>query len=103
MPTNFERVLIDVPGSQYVTVSHGAQEADRLTSFENFILSGGSLSLGGPSTFNGSLSLLGGGTERRGQRGGHRGVHLGRRQDERLRHVPDFCGQRQPAQPAARR
>jgi hypothetical protein len=60
VPTNFERVLIDVPGSQFVTVSRGSQAADRLTSFENFILSGGSLNLGGPSTFNGSFSLLGG-------------------------------------------
>ena len=60
VPTNFERVLIDVPGSQFVTVSRGSQAADRLTSNENFILSGGSLNLGGPSTFNGSFSLLGG-------------------------------------------
>jgi autotransporter-associated beta strand protein len=60
VPTNFETVLIDVPGSQFITLSRGAQAADKLTSFENFVISGGSLSLGGPSTFNGSLSLLGG-------------------------------------------
>jgi filamentous hemagglutinin family protein len=60
VPTNFETVLIDVPGSQFVTVSAGAQTARRLTSNENFVISGGSLSLGGPSTFNSSLSLLGG-------------------------------------------
>jgi autotransporter-associated beta strand protein len=60
VPTNFETVLIDVPGSQFVTVSRGAQAANRLTSNENFVIAGGSLDLGGASSFTGSLSLLGG-------------------------------------------
>ena len=60
MPTNFDTVLIDVPGSQFVTVSAGAQAAARLTSNENFVIAGGSLNLNRPSSFNGSLSLLGG-------------------------------------------
>jgi autotransporter-associated beta strand protein len=60
VPTNFERVLIDVAGNQLVTVSGGSQFADRLTSYESFLISGGSLSLGGSSVFYGGLKLRGG-------------------------------------------
>jgi hypothetical protein len=60
VPTNFETVLIDVAGNQLVTVSRGAQFADRLTSYESFLISGGSLSLGGSSVFYGGLTLRGG-------------------------------------------
>jgi len=60
VPNALDPVVVDVPGSQFITVSGGAQAAARLASSENFIVSGGSLSLGGASSFNGSLSLLGG-------------------------------------------
>jgi len=39
-----------VPGAQLVTLSNGARFGGKLVSFEDFLLSGGSLSLGGPSS-----------------------------------------------------
>jgi hypothetical protein len=60
VPLAFETALIDVPGTQLVTVSDGARAAGKLQAFEDFLISGGSLSLGGPSFFYGALSLTGG-------------------------------------------
>jgi autotransporter-associated beta strand protein len=59
-PLASETVLVDVPGAQLVSVSDGSRFAGKLVSFEDFALSGGSLSLGGPSFFNGGLTLSGG-------------------------------------------
>lgn len=59
-PTGTETVLIDVPGLETVTVSGGERAAHMLTSNENFTIRGGSLDLGGASTFNATLTLSGG-------------------------------------------
>jgi hypothetical protein len=59
-PLASETVLVDVPGAQLVSVSDGSRFAGKLVSFEDFTISGGSLSLGGPSFFNGGLALSGG-------------------------------------------
>jgi len=64
VPTSTTDVVIDVAGSETVTVSTGAQAARTLTSQENLAISGGSLSLGSVvadvSTINGALDLSGG-------------------------------------------
>jgi autotransporter-associated beta strand protein len=60
VPVFSETVLIDVPGAQLVTVSDGWRFAGKLSAFEDFLISGGSLNLGGPSFFNAALTLTGG-------------------------------------------
>jgi hypothetical protein len=60
IPTSDETVVIDVPGLQTITVSGGQLGAFKLTSGENFQITGGELALGGPSTFNANLTITGG-------------------------------------------
>jgi hypothetical protein len=60
IPTLDETVVIDVPGLQTITVSGGQLAAFKLTSEEQFRITSGQLSLGGPSTFNANLTITGG-------------------------------------------
>jgi hypothetical protein len=60
VPLLSETVLIDVPGTQLITVSDGARFAGKLSAFDSFLLSGGSLDLGGTSVFNAALTVTGG-------------------------------------------
>jgi len=60
IPTLDETVVIDVPGLQTITVSGGQLGAFKLTSEENFRITGGELALGGPSTFGANLTITGG-------------------------------------------
>ena len=60
LPTARQSVLIDVPGLQTVTISAGTHVAGSITVEEIFSLSGGSLTVGGQSTFNNAFNVAGG-------------------------------------------
>jgi len=60
VPTAGQTILINVAGLQTITVSAGAAVANQLTANENFIISGGSLILGGTSSFTQAMNITGG-------------------------------------------